>query len=137
MRAANDTDDAALGAARTGHAAEAGDFGDDGIAVHGVFNLIARDEDVAVNVGKSDFRDDEAVTVLMVDEAAAYFVAGDSFVLREFLGSGSGGRSCSISFFTTKEVTAVRKFLDQAAFLEASEHLLKDLTLALFDLEGT
>ncbi len=30
----------------------------------------------------------------------------------------------------------MRKFLDEATLFEAREHLLKDVALALFDLEG-
>ncbi len=92
MRSADDADDAAFGAAGAGHATEASNFGDDRVAVHGVFNLVAWDEDVAIDVGKGDLRNDEAVAVLMVDQPAANFVAGNGFVLGKFLGSSGGGR---------------------------------------------
>ncbi len=51
MSAADDANNAALGTTSSGHAAEASDFGNDGVAMHGVFDLIARNENVAVNVG--------------------------------------------------------------------------------------
>ena len=136
MRAANDADDAAFRAAGSGHAAESSNFSDDGVAMHGVFNLIARDEDVAIHVGKGDLRDDEAITVLMVDETAANFVARNGFMLRKFLGSRSGGRRRSVAFFTAQEVAGVRELFNEATFFQAREHLLKDVAFAFFDLEG-
>ncbi len=90
MRAANDADDAAFGAAGAGHAAEPSNFGDDSIAMHGVFDLIARNENVAVDVGKSNIRNNETVAILVMDEAALNFIARSGFVLREFFGRRRG-----------------------------------------------
>src|SRR5208282_6277844 len=86
MSPADDLDDAAFGAACRGEAAEARDFGDDGVAVHSVFYMIARDKDVAVHVGQSHIRDHETEAILMKDQAALDFVARGGFVLRKFLG---------------------------------------------------
>ena len=87
MRAANDAHNAAFGAARARQAAEPRNFGDHRVAVHGVFNVIARNENVAVHVRQSYIRHHEAVAILVKDQAALDFVAGACFVLREVFGS--------------------------------------------------
>ncbi len=92
MRTGDDAKNASFGAARAGESAEAGNFGNHVVAVHGVFNVVARDEEVAVEIGDGDVRDDEAVAILVENKAAADFVAGDSFVLREFIGRRLGER---------------------------------------------
>src|SRR5260221_14320713 len=88
MRAGDDAENAAFGAAGTGHAAESGNFGDDVIAVHGVFDEVARDEKVAVEIGNGDVGDDEAGAVLGEDETAFDFVARNGFVLGKFFAGG-------------------------------------------------
>ena len=94
MRARDDAEDAAFGTAGPGRAAKAGNFGDDVIAVHRVFDEVAGNEEIAVEIGDGDIGNDETVAILMEDEAAFDFVAGKGFVLREIvggrLGSGAG-----------------------------------------------
>jgi hypothetical protein len=75
MSAAEDADDAAFGAARSSEAADFLDFGEDVVAVHGVFDVGAGDEEVAVELGDRSVGDDEAVAVMVEDEAPFYFVA--------------------------------------------------------------
>ena len=91
--AANNLDDTSFGAMGAGQTAEAGNFGDYGIAVHGVFDVVAWDEDVAVEVGQGHIRDHEAVAILVQDQAALDFVARRGFVLREFIDDFGGGGS--------------------------------------------
>jgi hypothetical protein len=124
MRARDDAEYAAFGAAGSGDAAKAGNLGDDVVAVHGVFDEIAGDEEVAVEIGNGNVGNDEAVAVLMEDEASFDFVAGNGFVLGEFvwgrrLGRGAllGGRLLRAGSLAKKEA-AVGKFFDEAAFLE-------------------
>jgi len=90
MRARDDAEDAAFGAASAGCAAEAGNLGDDVVAVHGVFDIVAGDEEVTVEIRDSDIGNDETVAILVEDEAALDFVAGKGFVLRETIGGGLG-----------------------------------------------
>ena len=85
MSATNDANDAAFGATGSERPAETDDAGDDGVAVHGIFDEIARDENVAVDIRESHIRNNEAVAVLMEDEAAFNFVAGNGFMLGEFV----------------------------------------------------
>jgi len=94
------------------------------VAVHSVLDEIAGDEEVAVEIGNGNVRNDEAVAVLMEDEASFDFVAGNGFVLGEFiwgwrLGRGTllGGRLLRAGSLAKKEA-AVGKFFDEAAFLE-------------------
>ncbi len=83
--AGDDAEDTALGAAGSGDAAEPGDFCDNVVAVHGVFDEVARDEKVAVEIRNGDVGHDEAVAVLVEDEAAFDFVARNGFLLREIV----------------------------------------------------
>ena len=85
MRATDDANDAAFGATRSGKTAEARESGNDRVAVHGIFDVIARNENIAVDVGKRHIRNHEAVAILVQDEAALDFIAGSGLVLREFI----------------------------------------------------
>src|SRR5580704_10183385 len=62
--------DAAFGALGAGTRPGAQNFGEDVVAMHGVLDSIAGDKDVASVLGCGDVWDDEAVTVVMEDEAA-------------------------------------------------------------------
>ncbi len=121
MGATDDADDAAFGTSSTGQTAESGNSCDNGIAVHGVFDVIARNENVAIDIGKRDIGDDEAVTILMKNESAFDFVARSGFVLREFVDGLACGtfltlrRSGRLARLTEKK-TAMREFLDEATF---------------------
>jgi len=141
MRAGDDAEDAAFGAAGSGDATEAGNFGDDVIAMHGVFDKIAGDEKVTVEIGDGDVRNDEAVAILMEDEAAFDFIAGKRFLLGEFFGGrfGSGarlrrGRLRAGSL--AKQEAAVGKFFDETEFLELGEHLEEGAAGGAADLQG-
>ena len=75
MSAAEDANDAAFGAAGSREATDFLDFGEDVVAVHGVFNIGAGDEEVAIELGDESVGNDEAVAVVMEDETAFDFVA--------------------------------------------------------------
>ena len=141
MRASDDADDAALGAAGTGRTAEAGNFGDDVVAVHGVLDVIARNEKVAVEIGDGDVGHDEAVSVLMEHEAALDFVAGDRFVLGEFFrgwlcgGTRLRGRLLRAGRLAEKKA-AFGKLFDEAAFFQLGKHLEEGSAARFADLEG-
>jgi hypothetical protein len=147
MGAANDANDAAFGAARARHAGEARDAGDDVIAVHGVFNVVARDEEIAVDIGDGDIGDDEAVTVLMEHEAAANFVARGGLMLGNIFGRargrGRGGSGASgtcgpaIGLLTAaKKEAAVGKFFDETTLFEAKKHLQQGAAVVFFDVQA-
>jgi hypothetical protein len=141
MSAADNADDAPFGTSGTGQTTEPGDSGNDGIAVHGVFNVIAWNENIAIDVGKRDVGDHEAVTILMENEAAFDFVPGNGFVLREFFNRlpRSGGllrgrllRARSLA----KKKAAVGKFFDEAALFELGKHLKEGGAAGPSDFEG-
>ena len=73
----------------------------------------------------------------MMDETATNFVARSGFVLRKFFGRRCVGRRRSVAFLTPQQVARMRELLNEAAFFEASQHLLKYVAFVLFDLEGT
>src|SRR5713101_4649420 len=85
MRAAEDSNDAALGALRSGDAAPALDSCEDVVAVHGIFDGVARNEDVAIEMRHRDVGNDETITILVENEAPFYFIAihqGGTFLWR-------------------------------------------------------
>ena len=141
MRARDDAEYAAFGAAGSGDAAKAGNLSDDVVAVHGVFDEIAGDEEVAVEIGNGNVGNDEAVTVLMEDEASFDFVAGNGFVLREIIGgrlgrwSGFRGGLLRAGSLAKKE-SAVGKFFDEATLFELGEHLKQGAAAGALDLKG-
>src|SRR6266567_5898771 len=75
MRAAEDSNDATLGALRSGDTARALDSCEDVVAVHGIFDGGARNEDVAVEMRHRDVRNDEPITILVENEAPFHFIA--------------------------------------------------------------
>src|SRR6266581_2668753 len=85
MRAAEDSNDAALGALRSGDAAPALNSCQDVVAVHGIFDGVARNEDVAVEMRHGDVGNDETIAILVKNQASFYFVAirqGGTFLWR-------------------------------------------------------
>jgi hypothetical protein len=116
-------------------AAKAVDLGDDVIAVHGIFDGVARNEDVAIHVGESDIGNNKAVAILMENEAALDFVAGGGFLLGDLLGRGFGSGG-GIALRAAEKEAAVGKFLDEAASLEFGEHLEEEATVTFFHMEG-
>jgi len=110
------------------------------VAVHGVFDEVAGDEEVTVEVRDSDIGNDETVAILVEDEAALDFVAGKGFVLRETVGGGLGRgarlrggllRAGSLS----KKEAPVGKFFDEAALFELGKHLEEGAAAGLPDLK--
>ena len=75
MSAVEDADDAAFGALGSVAGAGAKNFGEDVIAVHGVLDGVTGNKDVAGVLRRGDVGDDEAVAVVVEDEAAGEFVA--------------------------------------------------------------
>ena len=140
MRAGDDAEDAAFGAAGSGGAAEAGNFGDDVIAVHGVFDEVAGDEKITVEIRNRDVGNDETVAVLMEDEAAFDFVARKRFLLGEFFGGCFGSRArvrggLLRAGSLVKKEAAMGKFFDEAALFELGEHLEESAAAGSTDLE--
>jgi hypothetical protein len=140
MGTADDANNAALGPACGRNAAEASDANDNRVAMHGVFDVIARNENVAINIGESDVGNDKAVAFLMQNEAAMDFVAGSGFVLGKFVDGFGGsawlfGRTRRFGGLA-KEKTAVGELFDEAAFFQFVEHLQQSAAFVFANLEG-
>jgi hypothetical protein len=75
MRPTQNAEDAPFGALRAVPDSGAENLGEDAIAVHGVFHRIAGDKDIADVLRGGNVWHDEAVAVVMEDEAAGEFVA--------------------------------------------------------------
>src|SRR6266568_1973442 len=85
MRAAEDSNYATLGALRSGDTARALDSCEDMVAVHGIFDGVARNENVAVEMRHRDVGNDETIAILVENEAPFYFIAirqGGTFLWR-------------------------------------------------------
>src|SRR5439155_5249919 len=74
MSTVENSQDASFGALGARDASQALNLCEDMIAVHGVLNGVAGDEDIAVELGHGGIGDDEAVTVVVKNEAALDFV---------------------------------------------------------------
>src|SRR5271167_4333858 len=123
VRSTDNAHNAALGAACAEQSTEASDLGDDVVTMHGVFNLVAGDKDVAIDVGESEVGYNETVAIRVVDQATADFVAGSGFVLSDLFRrrSGRGGRR-GLTLTASKKEALVSQLLDQPALLELGEH---------------
>jgi hypothetical protein len=136
---AENADDAAFGALGAVTGAGAKDFGEDVIAMHGVFDGDAGNKYVAGVLGGGNVGDDEAVAVVMKDEAAGQFVAAGGK-----RGRGAGGvgvtlgwrsRGLTFPFWTWKVVTATGKFFDSTPFFEFAEHFQQRMTVGSLEVE--
>jgi hypothetical protein len=140
MRAVEDSNDAAFGALRASDAAQTLNFCENVIAVHGVLDGVARDEDVAVELRHGRIGDDEAVAVVVKNEAAFDFVAAGE---RGGLGTArsvAAGRFLAgripFRFAAREAVAAARQFLDGAALLELGKHFEEWAIVGLFQVEA-
>jgi hypothetical protein len=108
--------------------------------MHGVFDEVARDKEIAVDVRKRNVRNDEAVAVVMEDETAANFVPGGGFVLGNFFSRLSRGGSTLVARSGSRrlpqEEAAMRKLLDETALLEFGQHIEEGAAVILLEVQG-
>src|SRR5713226_6592933 len=76
MRAAENSNDAALGSLRSAQPGHTPELRKDVVAVHRVFDRVAGNEDVAVKPRHGLIRHNEAVAIMVEDEAALDLIAG-------------------------------------------------------------
>src|SRR5712692_1728559 len=125
MRAPQDSNDAAFGALRTGDPAGALNSRENVVPVHGIFDGIARDENVAVQVWHRGLRHDEAVAVVVENEPALYLLAVRKGRARGMLclaGLGSLAGRIPFRFPGGEAVPPAGQLFDGAAFFELREH---------------
>ena len=121
MRAAQDSNDAALSTLRAGDAAQTLNLCQNVVAVHRVLDAVARNEDIAVELRHRRIRDDEAITVVVENQPSFYFIA-----IRERRGLWTP--HCLLARFLAgrllfrlaarEAVPSAGQFLDGAAFPE-------------------
>jgi hypothetical protein len=109
------------------------------IAMHGVFNGVARDEHVAVELRNRNIRNNETVAVVMENQPSFYFVA-----IRErrlgglvqwLLASFAAGR-VALRLAAWKSVPPAWDFLNGAALFEFRKHFEQRAGICLFELES-
>ena len=163
MGAIENADDAAFGALAVGVAAAALKFCDHVVAVHGVVDGQARDENVAVQLGDGFIGHNETVAIVMEDQAATDFVACESFLMnaRRFIASGCAcdccgcglavalalatmvgrrmlhiARGVAVAFAAGQAVATTGDFVDGAAFFEFSEHFEQGALVGFSEVQG-
>jgi len=151
MSASEHPDNAALGTLGFAGAVEATELHLNAIAVHGVFDGIAGDEDIAIEARDGRVRDDESVAIVMEDEAALDFVAGRRRRLRSHgLRSIRVRRAASGELFAwamatgtsavaaaSELIAAAGEFLDGAALLEGIEHFVEGMAIGAAHVEAS
>ncbi len=125
MRAPQDSNDAAFGALGTGDPAGAMNSRENVVPVHGIFDGIARYENVAVKVRHRGLRHDEAVAVVVENEPALYLLAVRKNRARGLLclaRLGTLAGRIPFRFSGGEAVPPAGQLLDGAAFFELREH---------------
>src|SRR5712692_463589 len=121
MRPAQDSNDAAFRPLRAGDAAHALDLCHHLLAVHGVLDGVAWDENIAVEVRHRGIRHDEAIAVVVKDQASFYFITTRERrglrMARRVVGLFLAGRLL-FRLAAREPVSPARQFLDGAALLE-------------------
>jgi hypothetical protein len=139
MRAVEDSNDAAFGALRSGAATRAAlDFCKDVVTVHGIFDGVARNEDVAIELRHRNIRDDKAVAVVVEDQAALNFIKTRqrrTLGLRGLAGTRRLARGFAILFAARETVATAGQFLDGVALLEFREHFEEGAAVGLLQVE--
>lgn len=75
MRAVKNPNDAAFGALSPRYAAGAAlDFCEDVVAMHGVFDGVAGNEDVTIELRHRSFGHDKPIAIVMKNQASFYFI---------------------------------------------------------------
>src|ERR1700687_1580099 len=134
MRAVQDTNDAAFGALCAKSPGAALDFCHDMVAVHGVFDGVTWNEDVAIELRHGDVGHDKAVTIVMQNQAAFYLIAireGRSWQRLRRLRTLLLARGSAIRLAAREAITATWQFFDGVAFLEFQKHIEERASVSL------
>ncbi len=138
MRAAENSDDAAFGSLRSREASDAAELHKDLVTVHGVSDGIARNKNVAVKLRHRLFRHDEAVAIMVEDEAALDFVATGGFrdmSCRFWIVSRRAIKRLLFGLAVGEPIPAARKFLNGPALFQFREHFEQLAAVALLQVE--
>jgi len=106
--------------------------------VHGIFNLVARNENVAVDVRQRHVGHNEPIPIRMVNQAAADFVTRRCFVLRNLFGCGCGrrtGRGRRVALGASQQEPLVRQRFHQPAFLQLGQHSQQRAAVTFFHMQ--
>src|SRR5216684_2529213 len=139
MCAAQDSNDAAFRALRSGDAAQTLDLRQNMIAMHRVLDGVARDENIAVELRHRRLRHNEAIAVVVKNQPSFYFIATREAgglprprgVLARFL-----ARRFLIRLAASEAVPSARYFLNGATLFELGKHLEERAIVGFFEMES-
>jgi hypothetical protein len=109
------------------------------VAMHGVFDGVSGDEDVAVELRHRNIGHNEAVAIVVQDQAAFYLIKirqRGARALRRLTGTRRLARCIAILFAARETVATAGQFLDGVAFLELCEHFEEGAAVGLFQVEA-
>src|SRR4029077_1378564 len=140
MRAIEDSNDAAFGALRSGAGTGAAlNFCQDMVAVHGIFDGVARNENISVELWHRNIGDDEAVAIVVEDQATFYLIKirqRGTLGLRRVTGTRRLARGVAILFAAWETVATAGQFLDGMAFFELREHFEERASVGFLQVEA-
>src|SRR5258708_25628044 len=138
MRATENSHDAAFGSLRSGEASHAAELHKDLVAVHGVSDGITGNKNVAVQLRHRLFRHDEAIAIMVEDEAALDFVATGGFrdrSCRFWIVSRRAIKRLLFGLACGKPIPASRKFLNGPELFQFREQFEQLAAVALLQVE--
>jgi hypothetical protein len=109
------------------------------VAVHGIFDGVARYEDISVELRHRSIGHDEAVAVVMEDQAPFYLIKirqRGALGLRYWTGTRSLAGSIAILFAARETIAPAGQFLNGMAFLELCEHFEEWASVGLLQVEA-
>jgi hypothetical protein len=137
VRAAENSNDAALGSLRSAEPGHAPELRQYAITVHGVFDGVAGNEDVAVKLRHGLIRYNEAVAIMVEDEAALDLIAGgDLRGMFWWLGIAAWRVMRLFGLAARKQVPTARKLLNGAALFQLGEHFEEKAVIAFPKMES-
>jgi hypothetical protein len=137
VRAVEDSEDAAFGALRTSDAAQALNLYYNVIAVHGVLDGVARNEDVTIELRHGRIGNHETVAVVVKNEAAFDFV-----MTGQLLGAARDVqgrflvRRVTFRLSAREAVSSAGQLFDGAALFELGEHFEERAIVGLFQVQA-
>src|SRR5579864_1883905 len=144
MRPVENAYDAPFGALRSGKSAYALDAHEHMIAVHRIFNRIARNKNVAINLRQRRIGHNKAIAIVMQHEPAVYFVPSGEGLSRPsahiLRGAHTGPvrswlPTLPVGFSAGQTVAPPGQFLNGPSFFELREHFVQGANVGFLQVQ--